>query len=185
MERRHLDRLHGELRAERERSKARRDRPVRECDHLHERTLDTTRQHKPWLDMPLGRLEPSRPQLRDAEVDQRDRAQVLVEPERHCVQRLHRREQPLRLLDDGREVAAATGQQQAHQAAPDQEVCAPLRGLGRARCESELPLGLVERPVVHLVGCGRRHELCVGRTATVTVRGSNSRQARRTRDGDF
>ena len=110
-------------------------------------------------------LEPGRPVLGDAEVDQRQRAQVLAQAGLRRVRGLGHGLQPPRLLGHRRQVAALAGQQQPDH--PEQHLHLPAPA-GRHRRRSPLrqrqvPLRLLQRPLRQLIGRGQRRQLGIGR----------------------
>ena len=88
-----------------------------------------SRERERLLEVSLCRFEAARPELGDAELQQREGAQVIASPSRAASVRLGGSEQPLRLLDDGREVAAMTGDREPddreHELHLPAAVCSP------------------------------------------------------------
>ena len=76
-----LDRLPAPLHSQRERPPAHQLRPVRQAGDLQEGPADPVRQGDAFLEVPVRLVEARGPHLGDAEVDQRQRPQVLANPE--------------------------------------------------------------------------------------------------------
>ena len=122
-----LDRLPGPLRPQRERPPARQLCPVRQGGDLQERPPDPAGQGEPLLQVPVRLVEASGPQFGDAEVDQRQRPQVLAQPETRRVVSPRGGQQRLRLLGHGREVPALAGQPHAYDSEDHLRALTPAR----------------------------------------------------------
>ena len=85
---------------------------IRQAGELQIGPPDPAGQRDALLQVRLGVLEPGRPVLGDAQVDQRQRAQVLAQAGPRRVRSLGRGLQPPRLLGHRRRIAALPGQQQ-------------------------------------------------------------------------
>ena len=115
--------------------------------------------------MPVGLLEASRPQLGDAEVDQRQHPQVPAQPELRWAGGLGGGQQPLRLLGHGRDVAALAGQPHAHDGEYHLRALTPADGhrVQSPGGQSQIPFGLLQRPPGQLVPGHPRGQLRVRR----------------------
>ena len=82
----------------------------------------------PCVQVPLRLLEPGRPELGDAEADQRQRAQLLAQAGLRRVRSLGHGPQPPRLLRHRRDVAALPGQQQPDHPQQHLQLPAPQAG---------------------------------------------------------
>ena len=108
-----LDRLPAPLRCRRERPEDRNFRPVRQAGELEIGPPDPAGQGDALLEVPLGLVAPEGQVSAMPRLISGQRAPVLAQPGLRRVRSLGRGEQPLRLLDDGREVAALAGQRRA------------------------------------------------------------------------
>jgi hypothetical protein len=138
---------------------------MREGIDLEIGSLDPLCQGDSLLKVPVGVFDPGCPQLGDAEVDQRERAEILAKSKLGGVRGLRRGEQSLGFIDDGREVAALTGDRQPQNREQHLQAFAPARGPGDRLpdCERKLVLALLERSPVQLIGRHQRGELSIGR----------------------
>jgi len=100
---------------------------VRQAVDLQEGPADPARQSDTPLKVRFGFVESRRPELGEAKTDQRERAQVLAEPELRRVQSVGRL-QLLHLLGDSPEIAALTGEVKPQDGQRDTERLAPARG---------------------------------------------------------
>lgn len=138
---------------------------MREGVDLEIRSLDSLCQGNALLEVPVGVFDPGCPELGDAEVDQCERAEILAKSKSGGGRDLCRGEQSLGFVDDGREVAALTGDRQPQNREQDLQAFAPVRGPGDrlADCERQLVLALLERSPVQLIGRHQRGEFSIGR----------------------
>ena len=95
---------------------------------LEIRPADLASQRPGLFEMPLGLVEPPGRELGDAEPEQRHRAQFLAQSHLRRGQGHARFEQPPRLLDRARQVAAPLSQGEPQHAERDLQVPAPIRG---------------------------------------------------------
>jgi hypothetical protein len=157
------DRLPAVLRRPGERPADVKRRLVRQAGELQVRPPDPARQRDALLQVRLGLLEPGCPVLGDAEVDQRQRAQVLAQAATRRAWGLGRGLQQLPLLGHRREVPALAGQQQPDHPEQHVHLAAPAsRRRHRSQFrERQVPPRLLQRSLGQLVGRGQRHELGV------------------------
>ncbi len=160
-----LDRLPAALRPPRKRPRDLNRRLIRQAGELQIGPPDPARQRDALLQVRLGPLEPGRPVLGDAQVDQRQRAQVLAQAGPRRVRGLGCGLQAPRLLDHRREVAALAGQQQPDH--PEQQLHPPAPARRHRRRpqfrERQVPLRLLQRSLGQLVGRCQRRELGIRR----------------------
>src|SRR5436190_9150402 len=104
-----FDRLFAALGAERYRIEDRDLCQMRESAEFEKRTLDPPRERERSLEVSLRRVKATRPQLGDAELQQRKSSQVVAEPCVPGVGCLGGSKQPMRLLHDRLKVAAVAG----------------------------------------------------------------------------
>ena len=160
-----LDRLHAPLRPQRERPPAHQLRPVCQASDLQIGPAELARQGDAVLEVPVGLLEATGPQLGDAEVDQRQRPQVPAQPEARWVGGPGGSQQPLRLLGHGREVPALPGQPHAHDGEYHLRALTPVRGhrFQSPGGESQVPFGILQGSPGQLVPGHLRGQLRIRR----------------------
>src|SRR6267378_2788432 len=124
-------------------------------------SLRAARKHERLLEMSLAVLEPRRPNLRAPQVQQADRAELLVDYVRSGARRFGGSQQSPGLLHDPRDVAPPLGDDQLHAGDPSLDLHAPFLGheVRYALGQLELPLSLLERSLPQLVGRAQRADL--------------------------
>jgi hypothetical protein len=138
---------------------------VRQGVDLDVGLLDPAREGDALLQVPVRVIDSSRPELGGAKAEQRQRAEVLAESRPRRVGHRGRGQQPLRLLDHGREIAPLAGErlprEHEHDLRAVPAVCRQRdESSGRLR---EMPLRRVVRSPQHLVGRHQGGELRIGR----------------------
>jgi len=112
---------------------------VRQAVDLQVGPPDPARQSDTPLKVGFGFADSHRPELGDAQADQRERAQFLAEPGLRPVQGTGRR-QLLRLPGDSLKIAALTGEVEPQDSQRDTELLAPPCGYRSCPCCGELQI---------------------------------------------
>jgi hypothetical protein len=139
-------------------------RLVGQAGEFQVRPVDPPRQRDPLLQM-LGLAGPGGPALRVTEADQRERAQFFAQGGLCRLRAVSHRAQPPGLLGLRRQVPASARDTQPDDSGQQLRLGAPRfrHGPRRALGQTQVPVGLRERPVGKLVGRDERRELGVGR----------------------
>jgi hypothetical protein len=176
-----LDRLSASLRGQRERPEVGDHRRVRQTTELEIRLLDPASRGDSIVQVPLGVFEPTGPDLRGAEADQRRCVTFLADPEILQGVAFDRREQPLGFHRDGGQIRALA--REVEPLDPEHHLKAGASGLRHrrqtAQGNQQLSLCLVEGSPAQCDGRTQRDEFGIADRDLVGKSGHELMRGRR------